>query len=103
VIRPLEDYVVLSVKKEEKTTASGIILATEDKDRPTIGKVIRIEKYGAFVELWPGTEGLVHISRLAKEKVEKVEDVVSLGDVILVKATKIDERGRVDLSRRDAL
>ena len=67
------------------------------------GKVIRIEKYGAFVELWPGTEGLVHISRLAKEKVEKVEDVVSLGDVILVKATKIDERGRVDLSRRDAL
>lgn len=67
------------------------------------GKVVRIEKFGAFVELWPGTEGLVHISKLAKERVETVESVVSIGDVILVKVIKIDEKGRVDLSRRDAL
>ncbi len=66
-------------------------------------KVIRIEKYGAFVELWPGTEGLVHISKLARERVNAVEDIVSLGDVILVKCIKIDEKGRVDLSRKDAL
>jgi len=67
------------------------------------GKVTRIEKFGCFVELWPGAEGLVHISRLAKERVEKVEDIVKLGDIILVKCIGIDEKGRVDLSRKDAL
>ncbi|HCZ24642.1 MAG TPA: polyribonucleotide nucleotidyltransferase, partial [Acholeplasmataceae bacterium] len=67
------------------------------------GKVTRVEKFGCFVELWPGAEGLVHISRLAKERVEKVEDVVSLGDIILVKCIGIDEKGRIDLSRKDAL
>ncbi|CCV64499.1 Polyribonucleotide nucleotidyltransferase [Alteracholeplasma palmae J233] len=58
---------------------------------------------GAFAELWPGTEGLIHISKLANERVEKVEDVVSIGDVVLVKCIKIDEKGRIDLSRKDAL
>ncbi|PKK93565.1 MAG: polyribonucleotide nucleotidyltransferase, partial [Tenericutes bacterium HGW-Tenericutes-6] len=67
------------------------------------GKVTRIEKFGCFVELWPGAEGLVHISRLAKERVEKVESIVSLGDQILVKCIGIDEKGRIDLSRKDAL
>jgi polyribonucleotide nucleotidyltransferase len=67
------------------------------------GKVTRIEKFGCFVELWPGTEGLVHISKLAKERVETVESVVSLGDQILVKCTNIDDKGRIDLSRKDAL
>ncbi len=67
------------------------------------GKVVRIEKFGCFVQLWPGTDGLVHISRLAKERVEKVESIVSLGDQILVKCIGIDDKGRVDLSRKDAL
>jgi polyribonucleotide nucleotidyltransferase len=67
------------------------------------GKVTRVEKFGCFVELWPGTEGLVHISRLAKERVEKVESVVSVGDQILVKCIGIDDKGRIDLSRKDAL
>ncbi len=67
------------------------------------GKVIRIEKYGVFVELWPGCEGLCHISRLAKERVNKCEDVVSLGDTILVKCIGINDKGQVDLSRKDAL
>ena len=67
------------------------------------GKVTRVEKFGCFVELWPGAEGLVHISRLAKERVEKVEDIVKLGDIILVKCIGIDEKGRIDLSRKDAL
>ncbi|HHW80055.1 MAG TPA: polyribonucleotide nucleotidyltransferase [Acholeplasmataceae bacterium] len=67
------------------------------------GKVVRIEKFGAFVELWPGTDGLVHISKLAKERVNEVTDVVNIGDTILVKCIKIDEKGRVDLSRKDAL
>lgn len=67
------------------------------------GKVVRVEKFGAFVELWKGVEGLVHISKLAKERVNEVTDVVSVGDSILVKCIKIDEKGRVDLSRKDAL
>lgn len=67
------------------------------------GKVVRIEKFGCFVQLWPGTDGLVHISRLAKERVDKVESIVSLGDQILVKCVGIDDKGRVDLSRKDAL
>lgn len=67
------------------------------------GKVVRVEKFGAFVELWKGQEGLVHISKLDKERVEKVTDIVNVGDEILVKCIKIDDRGRVDLSRKDAL
>ncbi len=64
------------------------------------GKVVRIEKFGAFVELWPGQDGLCHISQIAKERVAKVEDVVKLGDIIAVKVIGVDEKGRVDLSRK---
>jgi len=67
------------------------------------GKVVRIEKFGCFVELWPGQDGLCHISKLAEKRVEKVEDVVRLGDMITVKVTEIDEKGRVDLSRKAIL
>ncbi len=66
------------------------------------GTVKRIESYGVFVELWPGASGLCHISRLANERVNKCEDVVSVGDTILVKVIKISDKG-VDLSRKDAL
>ena len=66
-------------------------------------KVVKIENFGCFVELWPGCEGLVHISELAHERVEKVEDVVSLGDEILVKALGEDKRRRQDFSRKAAL
>lgn len=68
-----------------------------------IGKVIRITNFGAFVEILPGKEGLVHISKLDKKRVEKVEDVVNVGDEILVKVTDIDKQGRINLSRKDAL
>ena len=68
-----------------------------------LGKVTRVEKYGAFAEILPGKEGLIHISRLAHERVEKTEDVVNLGDEIPVKVIGIDERGRIDLSRRAAI
>lgn len=67
------------------------------------GKVTRIMPFGAFVEIAPGKEGLVHISKLAAERVEKVEDIVSLGDTVLVKITEIDGQGRINLSRKDAL
>ncbi|MEG1016324.1 MAG: S1 RNA-binding domain-containing protein, partial [Oscillospiraceae bacterium] len=58
---------------------------------------------GAMVEIAPGKEGLVHISKLEDHRVEKVEDVVAIGDVIPVKVLGIDERGRVNLSRKDAI
>ena len=64
------------------------------------GKVTRIMNFGAFVEVLPGKEGLVHISQLAKERVEKVEDVVAIGDVVKVKVIEIDRQGRVNLSRK---
>ena len=67
------------------------------------GTVKRIEKFGCFVELWPGQEGLVHISKLDLKRVEKVEDVVKIGDVIQVKAINIDDKGRLDLSRKAVL
>lgn len=68
-----------------------------------LGKVVRIMTFGAFVEILPGKEGLVHISKLDKKRVEKVEDVVSVGDEILVKVTEIDKQGRINLSRKDAI
>lgn len=68
-----------------------------------LGKVTKITTFGAFVEIVPNKEGLVHISKLAKERVEKVEDVVSAGDEILVKVTEIDNQGRINLSRKDAI
>lgn len=66
-------------------------------------KVVKIEDFGCFVQLWPGCEGLVHVSRLANERVDKVEDVVKLGDEIIVKALGPDKKGRQNFSRKDAL
>ncbi len=66
-------------------------------------KVVKIEDFGCFVQLWPGCEGLVHISQLAADRVEKVEDVVKVGDEIIVKALGPDKKGRQNFSRKDAL
>ena len=66
-------------------------------------KVVKIEDFGCFVQLWPGCEGLVHISQLAHERVDKVEDVVKVGDEIIVKALGPDKKGRQNFSRKDAL
>ena len=67
------------------------------------GKVVKIEDFGCFVELWEGCEGLVHVSQLAHERVEKPSDIVKVGDEIIVKASGFDNRGRLNLSRKDAL
>ena len=67
------------------------------------GKVVRILPIGAFVELAPGKDGMIHISKLENRRVEKVEDVLNVGDMTWVKVTEIDEKGRVNLSRKDAL
>jgi polyribonucleotide nucleotidyltransferase len=68
-----------------------------------LGTVKRIEKFGAFVEIFKGKDGLVHISQLAEDRVNKVEDVIALGDQILVKVTEVDNQGRVNLSRKAVL
>lgn len=68
-----------------------------------LGKVTKITTFGAFVEVLPNKEGLVHISKLDKNRVNKVEDVVTVGDEILVKVVEIDDQGRINLSRKDAL
>lgn len=67
------------------------------------GKVMRIMAFGAFVEILPGQEGMIHISNLADHRVNKVEDVVKIGDIVPVKVIKIDDMGRIDLSLRDGL
>ena len=66
-------------------------------------KVVKVEAFGCFVEVWPGCEGLVHISKLSNERVEKCEDVVKVGDEIIVKAMGTDNKGRLNFSRKDAM
>ncbi|MBQ6999353.1 MAG: polyribonucleotide nucleotidyltransferase [Clostridia bacterium] len=79
------------------------IVAEPEVGKTYFGKVMRIMDFGAFVEFLPGKEGLVHISKLDNKRVEKVEDVVSVGDEIIVKLIEIDKMGRMNLSRKDAL
>ncbi|UOF89400.1 polyribonucleotide nucleotidyltransferase [Fodinisporobacter ferrooxydans] len=88
--------------EKARNMIEGIVREVEAGQTYT-GRVTRVEKYGAFVEVLPGKEGLVHISQLAEERVGKVEDVVSVGDQILVKVTEIDSQGRINLSRKEAL
>ncbi len=97
---------ISSVNEEMNQKAKQII---EDIVREVVagqlylGKVKRIEKFGAFVEIFNGKDGLVHISELAEERVGKVEDVVKIGDEMLVKVIEIDKQGRVNLSRKAVL
>lgn len=83
--------------------AINAITAEPEIGKIYTGKVTRLMNFGAFVEFMPGREGLVHISQLAKERVEKVEDVVNVGDEIVVKLVEIDAKGRMNLSRKAAL
>lgn len=99
--------VFVSSMNIENAQRAVMIIETIAKD-PQVGaiykgKVTRIMNFGAFVEIAPGKEGLVHISKLAPERVNKVEDVVSVGDELVVKVTEIDDQGRLNLSRKDAL
>jgi len=67
------------------------------------GKVVKVEDFGCFVELWPGCEGLVHVSHLAKEHIDKPSDIIKVGDEIVVKALGFDKKGRLNLSRKEAI
>ena len=81
-----------------KETIEAITMELE-LGKTYVGKVVRIMNFGAFVEIAPGKEGMIHISKLAKERVEKVEDVVKIGDTVAVKVIEIDDQGRVNLMR----
>lgn len=97
---------VSDVSMEKVQRAIDIILAIVTDPEPGriyMGKVTKIMAFGAFVEIAPEKEGLVHISKLAHERVNKVEDVVKVGDSIMVKVLEIDNQGRINLSRKDAM
>ena len=91
---------ICGIDQEKSNRAKEIILSiAEDIEVGKIytGKVVRILQFGAFVEIGFNKEGMIHISKLADKKVEKVEDVVNLGDRVKVKVLKIDEQGKIDL------
>ena len=97
---------ISAVNSEEAAKAIDMIngiTAEAEVGKVYTGKVTRLMNFGAFVEILPGKEGLVHISQLSTEHVNKVEDVVSVGDEIVVKVTEIDQKGRINLSRKAVL
>ncbi|MDD2955140.1 MAG: polyribonucleotide nucleotidyltransferase [Oscillospiraceae bacterium] len=97
---------VSAINKDDINRAVQIIeVIAKDPEVGSLykGKVTRLMTFGAFVEIAPGKEGLVHISKLENRRVEKVEDVVAVGDEIVVMVTEIDSQGRINLSRKDAL
>ena len=81
---------------EKAKTIILTIVEDLELNREYEGKVVRIMQFGAFVEVAPGKDGMIHISKLSKERVEKVEDVVNIGDKVVVKTINIDNKGRVD-------
>ena len=98
----LKEYEVEAPTFEDYKKMIDTIVFVPEVGMLYYGKVVRILNFGAFVELAPGKDGMVHISKLAERRVEKVEDVVHVGDMVWVKVTDIDEKGRVNLSLRDA-
>ena len=90
---------------DAKRAIATIKTIVEDPEIGAIykGRVTRLMNFGAFVEIAPGKEGLVHISKLDDHRVEHVEDVVAVGDPVFVMVTDIDQQGRINLSRKDAL
>ena len=97
---------IASADKEISDTAVKMIneiIQEAEVDKLYMGKVVKIMDFGAFVEIFPGTDGLVHISQLAKERVEKVTDVLKEGDEVLVKVLDVDSNGKIRLSRKAAL
>ena len=90
---------------DAKRAIATIKTIVEDPEIGAIykGRVTRLMNFGAFVEIAPGKEGLVHISKLADKRIEKVEDACKVGDMMWVKVTEIDEKGRVNLSHKDAM
>jgi len=102
-----EGKVVISAPDGERAREAEkmITMISQDAEvgRLYMGKVVKIMDFGAFVEIFPGTDGLVHISQLEKSRVNKVTDVLNEGDEVLVKVLDVDKNGKISLSRKDAL
>ena len=104
----IEDDGTIYIAAVDKTAAEAAkkmietIVFVPDIGQLYYGKVVRLMQFGAFVELAPGKDGMVHISKMDEKRVEKVEDVVKIGDMVWVKVTEIDDKGRVNLSMKDA-
>ena len=98
-------YVMHSDMNTAKACLEYIVNSVKEAEVGKVytGKVTRVEDFGCFVELWPGCEGMVHISQLAAERTEKVEDVVKVGDEIIVKCLGYDQHERLNLSRKEAI
>ena len=98
-------YIAAPDMKSAEAGVREIELLTKEPEPGEIyeGKVTRVMPFGAFIEILPGKEGLLHISKMAKERVEKVEDVMNVGDVVKVKVTEIDSQNRINLSRKELL
>ncbi|MFA5637320.1 MAG: polyribonucleotide nucleotidyltransferase [Anaerovoracaceae bacterium] len=98
-------YVAAPDLETAKLGVHEIELLTKDVEPGEIyeGTVVRIMPFGAFIEILPGKEGLLHISKMSKERVEKVEDVMNVGDVVKVKVTEIDSQNRINLTRKELL
>ncbi len=88
---------------EETANRIKDVIKEVEPDVIYTGKVVKVEDFGCFVELWPGTEGLVHVSQLDTKRVEKPSDIVKVGDEILVKSLGYDKKGRLNLSRKEAI
>lgn len=112
-----ETGVKIDIEQDGRVFISGTEAASAERARQWVldltrevevgkvynGRVTRVEKYGAFVEILPGKDGLVHVSQLDVNRVNKVEDICNVGDQIMVKVTEIDAQGRVNLSRKEVL
>ena len=98
-------YIAAPDMESAEAGVREIELLTKDPEPGEIyeGKVTRVMPFGAFIEILPGKEGLLHISKMAKERVEKVEDVMNVGDIVKVKVTEIDSQNRINLSRKELL
>jgi len=105
----LEDsgrVIIYHTNKEVIETTANMIKDTVKEVEPDVvytGKVVKVEDFGCFVELWPGCEGMVHVSQLDSKRVEKPSDIVKVGDEILVKSLGYDKKGRLNLSRKEVL
>lgn len=105
----LEDdgrVVIYHTDKDVIEKTANMIKDTVKEVEPDViytGKVVKVEDFGCFVELWPGCEGMVHVSQLDSKRVEKPSDIVKVGDEILVKSLGYDKKGRLNLSRKEAL
>ncbi len=91
---------MLNQVKKAKEIIENIVKEVEVGGEIYLGKVTKITNFGAFVDVLNGKEGLLHISNIARERINKVEDVLKTGDDVMVKVTEIDNQGRINLSRK---